>query len=71
MRTETFFLQSEYGRNSNESYMFLFDLDKDYSELHNLREEEPAEFQRMLGLLNTFLASVNMSQYEETKCAIR
>jgi hypothetical protein len=34
------FLQSEYGRNSNESYMFLFDLDKDYSELHNLREEQ-------------------------------
>jgi hypothetical protein len=32
---------------------------------------QPAEFQRMLGLLNTFLTSVNMSQYEETKCAIR
>jgi hypothetical protein len=62
---------SDYGRTSNESYMFLFDLDRDYSELHNLREEQPAEFKRMLGLLNEFLASVNMSQYEETKCAIR
>jgi len=67
---------SEYGRSSNESYMFLFDLDEDYHELHNLNpaapgKSEPAEFERMLGLLNTFLASVNMSQHEETKCAQR
>ena len=51
--------------------MFLFDLDADYHELHNLKDEKPAEFTRMLGLLNTFLASVNMSQHEETKCAQR
>jgi hypothetical protein len=67
---------SMYGRNSNESFMFLFDLDSDYSELRNLNPaapgpSEPAEFKRMLGLLNTFLASVNHSQYFETKCAIR
>ena len=54
----------------------LFDLDEDYHELHNLNpaapgKSEPAEFERMLGLLNTFLASVNMSQHEETKCAQR
>ena len=67
---------SQHGRSSNESFMFLFDLDADYSELHNLNPavpgaSQPAEFTRMLGLLNTFLGSVNMSQHEETKCAIR
>ena len=67
---------SQHGRESNESFMFLFDLDSDYSELHNLNPSvpgpsQPEQFTRMLGLLNTFLGSVNMSQYQETKCAIR
>ena len=37
--------------------MFLFDLDHDYHELHNLREAQPAEFTRTHACLLTHAKS--------------
>jgi hypothetical protein len=47
---------------------FLFDLDTDYHELHDLSASEPEQFERMSTLLEDFLASVENSQENETKC---
>lgn len=47
---------------------FLFDLDADYHELHDLSASEPEEFKRMSTLLEDFIASVQNSQANETKC---
>jgi hypothetical protein len=47
---------------------FLFNLDTDYHELHDLSASEPEQFERMSTLLENFLASVENSQANETKC---
>ena len=47
---------------------FLFDLDADYHELHDLSASEPAQLARMSALLDAFLASVNNSQANEVGC---
>merc|ERR1711939_852760 len=47
---------------------FLFDLDTDYHELHDLTLTNPDQFKRMSGLLNDFIASVQYSQQNETGC---
>lgn len=47
---------------------FLFDLDTDYHELHDLSSSNPSQFQRMSGLLSDFIASVKYSQQNETGC---
>jgi len=46
----------------------LFDLERDYHELHDLSAAEPEQLRRMSGLLDAFLASVENSQANETKC---
>ena len=61
--------QLPYSSWSNLSSVYLlFDLDKDYNELHDLSHAEPAQFRRMRGLLDQFLASVENSQANETRC---
>ena len=46
----------------------LFNLDSDYHELHPLNEQEPAQFARMMKLMDGFMASIQNSQANETKC---
>merc|ERR1712203_145734 len=61
--------QAPYNKWSNLSSIYmLFDLDRDYHELHDLANDEPDQYQRMMDLLNDFLASVDNSQANETMC---
>lgn len=48
---------------------YLFNLASDRHELHDLKHSEPAQYSRMQGLLQDFLASVHNSQHNETRCA--
>ena len=59
--------QAGFDFNSKDKH-FLFNLADDYHELHDLKASEPAQFARMLGLLTDFLASVDNSQANETRC---
>jgi arylsulfatase A-like enzyme len=54
-------------KNLSSIYM-LFDLVRDYHELHDLSQQEPERKARMMEELEGFLASVKHSQVHETKC---
>lgn len=61
--------QAPYNSWKNLSSIYLlFDLENDYHELKDLSVDEPEQYQRMKGLLDEFLASVENSQANETKC---
>jgi hypothetical protein len=47
---------------------YLFNIADDYHELHDKKEAEPARYQQMLTQANAFLASIQNSQVNETKC---
>jgi hypothetical protein len=48
---------------------YLFNLDRDYHELHDQKAAEPARLAAMQAQLTEFLASIANSQHNETKCA--
>ena len=61
--------QPPYASWSNLSKVtLLFDLDADYHELHDLSGAQPERLARMQALLDGFLASVENSKANETKC---
>ena len=48
---------------------YLFNLDEDYHELHDLKATEATRYNMMQQQLNDFLASIANSQANETKCS--
>ena len=61
--------QPPYSKWTNLSKLtLLFDLDHDYHELHDLASTKPGQLKRMMQLLGRFLASVENSKANETRC---
>lgn len=60
--------QPGFDFGSKDKY-FLYNLEQDYNELHDLKTVEPDMLQRLVGLLAEFNTSVVNSQVTETKCA--
>jgi arylsulfatase A-like enzyme len=58
-----------YASMKNFDDYYLFNLADDYHELHDQKKAEPARLAAMQQQLTDFLASIQHSQKEETKCA--
>ena len=59
--------QAPYNETTLESY-YMFDVVKDYHELHDLKTEQPEEWTRMKQLYDDAMRSIHFSQVNETQC---
>lgn len=60
--------QEPYSSMKQLDDFYLFNLANDRHELVNLKDTEPAQFSRMMGLYTGMLASIKNSQINETGC---
>lgn len=61
--------QEPYASMKKLDDFYLFNLDEDYHELHDLKATEATRYNMMQQQLNDFLASIANSQANETKCS--
>jgi hypothetical protein len=60
--------QEPYSSMKSYDEYYLFNLNDDYHELVQLKDTEPEQYARMLGLYNDMLASIANSKTNETGC---
>ena len=61
--------QLPYSKMKKFDQYYLFNLNEDYHELYDKKNDEPERFESMKNQLSSFLASIKNSQVNETRCA--